>query len=178
MNSRDGIQLRHRMLYSWKFSVYRRLRLSGGGNYFTRNLPAKMGWLVWDKGQRICSSDAELAFTSFDLALRVFVLNRVALMLDGAEHPTQKPLDLMLWCIKQVDRAGDAETILDPFLGSGTTAVAAKKLGRHFLGFEISEEYCRIARERIALVEAQPTLFEPKLKMTKELFDDIMGKEL
>jgi len=149
-----------------------------GGNYFTRNLPAKMGWLVWDKGQRICSSDAELAFTSFDLALRVFVLNRVALMLDGAEHPTQKPLDLMLWCIKQVDRAGDAETILDPFLGSGTTAVAAKKLGRHFLGFEISEEYCRIARERIALVEAQPTLFEPKLKMTKELFDDIMGKEL
>jgi DNA modification methylase len=52
--------------------------------------------------------------------------------------------------------------ILDPFLGSGTTAVAAKKLGRHFLGFEISPEYCKIAEERIALVEAQPNLFEKK----------------
>jgi len=52
--------------------------------------------------------------------------------------------------------------ILDPFLGSGTTAVAAKKLGRHFLGFEINPDYCKIAEERIALVEAQPNLFKPK----------------
>jgi len=52
--------------------------------------------------------------------------------------------------------------VLDPFLGSGTTAVAALKLGRHFLGFEISPEYCRIARERIARVEAQPNLFAAK----------------
>ena len=53
-------------------------------------------------------------------------------------------------------------SVFDPFLGSGTTAVAAKKLGRHFLGFEISPEYCKIAEERIALVEAQPNLFIPK----------------
>ena len=59
------------------------------------------------------------------------------------------------------------ETILDPFLGSGTTAVAAKKLGRHFLGFEISPEYCKIAEERIALVEMKPTLFEPKPEQVK-----------
>ena len=53
-------------------------------------------------------------------------------------------------------------TILDPFLGSGTTAIAAKKLGRHFLGFEINHDYCKIAEERIALVEAQPNLFDKK----------------
>ena len=65
------------------------------------------------------------------------------------------------------------ETILDPFLGSGTTAVAAKKLGRHFLGFEISPEYCKIAEERIALVEAQPNLFGPKPMIHQtELYGD------
>lgn len=57
--------------------------------------------------------------------------------------------------------------MVDPFLGSGTTAVAAKKLGRHFLGFEISAEYCRIAEERIALVEMQPNLFQPKPEQLK-----------
>lgn len=75
-------------------------------------------------------------------------------------HPCPKPLRVMRWLVERVTL--ENETIPDPFMGSGTTAVAAKKLGRHFLGFEISEEYCRIARERIALVEAQPNLFEPK----------------
>jgi site-specific DNA-methyltransferase (adenine-specific) len=144
-------------VFSRIFAVSRQ-QLIWGGNYFSQHLPAKMGWLVWDKGQRICSSDAELAFTSLDLALRVFTLNRVELMLDGAEHPTQKPLALMLWCIRQLDRAEEEHTILDPFCGSGTTLVAAKKLGRHFLGFEISAEYCAIARRRLAEIDAQPQL--------------------
>jgi DNA modification methylase len=73
-------------------------------------------------------------------------------------HPHQKPVSLIQYLIGKML----AQTILDPFLGSGTTAVAAKKLGRHFLGFEISPEYCKTAEERIALVEAQPTLFEKK----------------
>jgi DNA modification methylase len=73
-------------------------------------------------------------------------------------HPCPRPLDSMEYLSELLCPPNGV--ILDPFLGSGTTAVAAKKLGRHFLGFEISEEYCRIARERIALVEAQPNLFE------------------
>lgn len=79
---------------------------------------------------------------------------------DVRLHPAQKPLDLMLELLGLYSDAH--ETILDPFCGSGTTLVAAKKLGRHYLGFEISEEYCRIARDRIARVEAQPNLFEKK----------------
>jgi site-specific DNA-methyltransferase (adenine-specific) len=118
-----------------------------GGNYFTFALPPSMGWLVWDKGQDICSSDCELAFTSFSQALRRLILNRVELMKDKTNHPTQKPLKLLTWSIKQ---ACDAQTILDPFMGSGTTLRAAKDLGRKAVGIEIEERYCEIAAKRMA----------------------------
>jgi len=117
-----------------------------GGNYFPEMLPPSMGWLVWDKGQRICNSDGELAFTSRNEALRIFMANRVELQLDGARHPTQKPLKVILWCLSLFP---ESQTILDPFLGSGTTAVAAKKLGRRCIGIEINEDYLKIAIERL-----------------------------
>lgn len=76
-------------------------------------------------------------------------------------HPATFPEEIPTRLIRMFTLNRKHEpVILDPFLGSGTTAVAAKKLGRHFLGFEISPEYCRIAEERIALVEMQPQLFE------------------
>ena len=65
-------------------------------------------------------------------------------------HPTVKPLALMEYLVKLVSREG--AIVLDPFLGSGTTALAAKRLGRHFVGVELSEEYCAIARKRIGAV--------------------------
>lgn len=77
-----------------------------------------------------------------------------------ADHPTQKPVTLVQYLVEYATPEGGI--ILDPFAGSGTTLVAAAKLGRHFLGFEIYPEYCEIARKRIAAVEAQPTLFEKK----------------
>lgn len=80
-------------------------------------------------------------------------------------HPCPKPIGQWLWLMERSTMPD--ELVLDPFIGSGTTAIAAKKLGRHFLGFEISEEYCKIARERIARIEAQPTLFEPKAEQIK-----------
>ena len=87
---------------------------------------------------------------------------------EKACHPCQIPIQIM----ERILGVTPAETILDPFLGSGTTAVAAKKLGRHFLGFEINPNYCKIAEERIALVEAQPNLFEKKpLQMGLEVPD-------
>lgn len=121
-----------------------------GANYLTAHLPPSMGWLVWDKGQRICGSDAELAFTSFDRALRVITLNRVAIAQDGAEHPTQKPERLMGWCIQAADKEATVGTVLDPFAGSGTTLRAAKDLGRKAIGIEIEERYCEIAARRMA----------------------------
>lgn len=68
-----------------------------GANYFTRFLPPSMGWIFWEKGQRICNSDGELAFTSFDRALRVVEFNRVELLKEGTIHPTQKPIVLYRW---------------------------------------------------------------------------------
>lgn len=138
-----------------------------GANHFCSRLPDSDCWLVWYKRDGVPSiafGDCELAWTNLPGQSRVYNHLWHGMLRDSERgelrvHPTQKPVALMEWCIEQ---AGFPETILDPFLGSGTTAVAAKKLGRHFLGFEISEDYCRIARERIALVEAQPNLFEPK----------------
>ena len=117
-----------------------------GGNYF--ELPVSQGWLVWDKGQRdFTLADAELAWTSRDKATRVFSFSRAAALAEGLRvHPTQKPLALMKWCIGLVP---EAKTVLDPFMGSGTTLVAAKLLGLRAVGIEINEQYCEAAVQRL-----------------------------
>lgn len=130
-----------------------------GGNYFADLLPPTMRWLVWDKGQRIAQSDGELAWTSMQQALRICTMNRVELMLDGASHPTQKPVRLMAWTIDQV---GAANTILDPFMGSGSTGVAAIQQGRSFIGIERDPAYFDIACKRIEQAVSQGQLFAPE----------------
>lgn len=138
-----------------------------GGNYFADLLPPTGKWLVWDKNQRINQSDGELAWTSMHGAIRIFDMNRVELMLDGAEHPTQKPVELMKWCIKQLPER--CKTILDPFCGSGTTGVAAVRLGRSFIGIEREPRYFDIACRRIEQAYAQPDMFvAPPAKPTQE----------
>ena len=122
-----------------------------GGNYFIDYLYPSMGWLVWDKGQRDFSlADGELAWTSFQNALRIYSVPRSVALRDGKQHPTQKSQEIMNFSILYADRnGGEVKTILDPFLGSGTTAYSAKKLGRKCIGIEISEKYCEIARNRL-----------------------------
>jgi DNA modification methylase len=89
-----------------------------GGNYFADLLPASMGWLCWDKGQREFSlADGELAWTSFDKAMRIFTYSRATAMKDGKEHPTQKPLDLFAWCLR--DRVPGGGYCLRPLSGLG-----------------------------------------------------------
>lgn len=136
-----------------------------GGNYFADLLPPTGKWLVWDKGQRINQSDGELAYTSKDGALRIFTQNRVALLIEGAEHPTQKPLEIMRWSLLQVP---EAKTILDPFMGSGTTGVAAAQLGRKFTGIEIDPGYFDIAVKRISDALKQPDFFVDPPKPAKQ----------
>lgn len=123
-----------------------------GGNYYSDMLPACQGWLVWDKGQREFSlADGELAWTSFDRALRITTIPRAHALADGKQHPTQKPEALMAWCLMCADRnAGKPiATILDAFMGSGTTLVACKRLGRQCVGIEREEKYCDIAAKRL-----------------------------
>ena len=121
-----------------------------GGNYYTDILPPTMCWLIWDKGQRDFSlADGEMAWTSFKNAMRIKTISRAKALQDGKQHPTQKPLDIMAWCISVADRNGKAQTIIDPFMGSGTTLRAAKDLNRKAIGIEIEEKYCEIAANRM-----------------------------
>jgi hypothetical protein len=117
-----------------------------GANYFAQDMRSGPGWLLWDKGQRIDQADGELAASSRNGPLRIFTLNRVAIAQDGAVHPTQKPLALILWCLTLFP---DAVTVLDPFAGSGTTGRACKDLGRKCTMIEREERYCEIAARRM-----------------------------
>lgn len=124
-----------------------------GGNYYT--MPPASCWLVWDKQTAGVTTfaDAELAWTNLPGAVRL-----VRYLWSGPyqkkreirHHPTQKPAEVMSWCIAQSDKHGDNQTILDPFMGSGTTLVAAKDLGRKAIGIEIEEKYCEIAAKRLS----------------------------
>lgn len=142
-----------------------------GGNYFSHLLFPTMRWLVWDKGQRINQSDGELAWTSMQNALRICTMNRCELTLDGTNHPTQKPVKLMQWCIEQLPKK--CTRILDPFMGSGTTGVACVKMGRSFIGIEREPEYFKIACKRIEEAYKQPDMFieQPAAQPKQEIMD-------
>jgi DNA modification methylase len=124
-----------------------------GGNYFADLLPPSKGWLYWDKLRGGDFADGELAWTSLDRALRKFTLCN---KMPGKEHPTQKPVALMEWCLGFLP---NAHTILDPFMGSGTTLVACQKLGRAGIGIEIDPDYFEIACRRVDEAMRQPDLF-------------------
>lgn len=122
-----------------------------GGNYFTDILKPSMGWLVWDKGQREFSlADGELAWTSFNKALRVKTISRGAAMQDGKEHVTQKPIALFAWCIECADRNSKKEikNIFDPYCGSGTSIIAAEQLDRFCFAIERDPGYCDVIINR------------------------------
>lgn len=131
-----------------------------GGNYYA--LPPTKCWLVWDKinGENDFA-DCELAWTNLPGAIR-----RLRFMWHGmirahgeprGDHPTQKPIGVMKWCIEHLPEG--CQTILDPFMGSGTTGVAAVKMGKKFIGIERERKYFDIACRRIEAAYAQGDLF-------------------
>jgi len=125
-----------------------------GGNYYADWLPASSSWIVWDKLNTGDFADCELAWTSHKKAVRKFSWRWNGFIKQQPEqrlHPTQKPLALMEWVVSNYTH--EHAVIFDPFMGSGTTAVAAKKLGRHYFGCDISEEYVKMARERVAKID-------------------------
>ena len=127
-----------------------------GGNYYTDILPVSSAWLIWDKGQDNFSlADVEMAWTNAEGAARRIVYPRARMIKEGGYHPTQKPIAVMDWCIN--GRAG--RSVLDPFMGSGTTGVACAGLNREFIGIETNPEYFKIACDRIRAAQAQLRLF-------------------
>ncbi|GAG83248.1 unnamed protein product [marine sediment metagenome] len=126
-----------------------------GGNCYASRLPDSKTWLAWhktltdnSKGQ---TSDFELAWTNCISRNRLFKYLWAGCYRQGEVgqyfHPTQKPVNLMIWCIQLSKTKG---AILDPYMGSGATLVAAKELGRKAIGIEIEEKYCKIAVRRLS----------------------------
>lgn len=128
-----------------------------GGNYF--ELGPTPCWLVWDKQNTGDFADCELAWTNLQKAVRRIYWRWNGMIRQGNEerfHPTQKPLGVMEWCLTHVP---DAETVLDPFIGSGTTGVACVKAGRRFIGIDKDERYFDVACGRIRKAYSQPDMF-------------------
>ena len=120
-----------------------------GGNYYA--MPPSPSWLVWDKRNGAnYFADCELAWSNLGCAVRkIEHLWHGMLRKDNEErfHPTQKPLGVMSWCISLSKTAG---SVLDPFMGSGTTLLAAKLHGLTAVGIEMSEKYCEVAAMRLS----------------------------
>jgi len=124
-----------------------------GGNYFS--LPPSSCWLVWDKVNGESDfADCELAWTNFPKAVRRIQWRWAGMLQEDMSnkeyrcHPTQKPLAVMKWVISQAPK--ECKTLLDPFMGSGTTLVAAKALGLSAIGVEMDESYCESAAKRLS----------------------------
>ena len=147
-----------------------------GGNYFPElwERPCK-SFIFWHKHQPVSNfSDGELAWTSIDMPAKCIDFAYYG-NIEGKTvaskkmHPTQKPVHVMQECILSFKHS--PETVLDCFLGSGTTGVACAKLGRKFIGIELDEKYFDIACKRIEQAYAQPDMFiEPPAKMKQEKF--------
>jgi DNA modification methylase len=139
-----------------------------GGNYF--DLPPTRAPLVWDKNNAGRDfADFEMAWTNLDMVARRIVYR--PMNMDGGKlHPTQKPVRVMEWCLGFLP---DAATILDPFMGSGTTLVACQRMGRHGTGIELDPEYFAIACKRVDEAARQPDLLipQPKPQPMQEGFD-------
>jgi DNA modification methylase len=123
-----------------------------GGNHFEL-MPSK-AWLVWDKQNGDNGyADCEMAWTNLNQSVRMMRHRWMGMIQapsddgDARVHPTQKPVPLMRWCLGFVP---DAECVIDPFMGSGTTLRAAKDLGLHAVGIDLNERYCEIAAKRMA----------------------------
>ena len=150
-----------------------------GANNFAHLLPPGQ-WLVWDKacgaGPHSSFADTEFAWTTRKTPRSIFHHMWMGLLRAGEDstntskraHPSQKPVELMLWCIETA-RIGLGKTILDPYMGSGSTGVAAVRTGRKFIGVEIDREYFDIACKRISDEQAQFKMFSEE-----ELGDQLM----
>ena len=147
-----------------------------GANHYARRLPEGGRWLAWNKLGDLepwdSFSDVEIAWCSSPGNDRIFSHLWKGLCQKGAgtkrDHPTQKPVELMEWCLGFLP---NAQTILDPFMGSGTTGVACARLGRKFIGIELEPRYFDIACRRIEAAHRQPRLFaEPAPKAKQEAF--------
>ena len=139
--------------------------LMWGANPFAAKLPGGGRWIVWDKRDGIGSndqSDVEIGWISGPRRADRIISHLWSGLTKASErgvprvHPTQKPIAVMRWCLEFM---ADAETILDPFMGSGTTLVACAKMGRKGIGIEMDPGYFDTACRRVEQAYREPDMF-------------------
>ena len=136
-----------------------------GGNYFADKLPISRGWIIWHKkGEKMTVINNELAWTSFDRAIKTFergyFLDNGFMVRENVNvriHPTQKPIQLYEWLLSKYAKKGFS--ILDTHLGSGSSAIAAHRMGFEFDGYEIDRDYFEGAENRLREEQKQLLLF-------------------
>lgn len=130
-----------------------------GGNYYT--LPPTSCWLLWDKVNGTNDfADCEMAWTNLPKAVRKLSFMWNGFLRDAKDlrvHPTQKPVDVMRWCISHLPE--DVQTIADPCMGAGSTALACMRMGKRFVGVEQHEPYIEMAIARIESERDRTPLF-------------------
>jgi site-specific DNA-methyltransferase (adenine-specific) len=142
-----------------------------GGQFFTDYLPQQNHWIFWDKCQTMPTfGDGELAWTNFERNS----IKQITLEYNGLigkektrDHPTQKPVALFVWCLEKYTKPNDL--IIDPFCGSGTTALACHKTGRRFICIDKEQSYIDIAKRRYKEAIAQGSLFQEPVKVAEQL---------
>lgn len=161
---------------AWLIGLLRdvsRWQIIFGGNFF--DLPPSSCWLVWDKKNSGDFADCELAWTNMPKAVRRIEWLWNGMIRKGSdvrEHPTQKPLGVMAWALDQLP--DDVGTVCDPFMGSGTTGVAAIHKGLQFVGIEREPSYFESACERLREAIKAPKLFKLRPPEAKQLGWDAM----
>jgi len=129
-----------------------------GGNYFVEHISPSKGWIFWYKGQQgLTMSDGEMAWSSFNVPTRMFTLNRMALTQEGTIHPTQKPVKLYKWLLKNYAKPGD--TILDTHLGSMSSVIACIEMGFDVTGYELDADYFKAGVDRVRRHLRQQDMF-------------------
>ena len=138
-----------------------------GGNYFTDKLPPSRCYLSWDKIQEFSGSDFELAWTSFDKPSKAFRMCRAQAYGNGTIHPTQKPVALYKWLLKNYAKPGDK--ILDTHVGSASSLIACHDMGFDAVGFELDADYYKSSKQRLDDFMAQPRLEELIIENREQL---------
>jgi site-specific DNA-methyltransferase (adenine-specific) len=162
----DNLQLNYSVLIRELQRISIKLIVFGAESFY-KDLPHRGRWICWDK--RLCEKADKMLGSSFELAwvdtdsgyYKTYRVLHGGVVNDDGQgeriHPTQKPINLFAKIIKDFSKEGNI--ILDPFVGSGTTAIACERLGRKWIGIEISDKYCEIARKRILQEQNQMKLF-------------------
>lgn len=131
-----------------------------GANHFIDKIPYPSScWIVWDKDNTGNFADSELAWTNFKTAVRNYkfrwngMLQQDMANKENRYHPTQKPVELFKMILRDYAVKNDYKTIYDPFMGSGTTAIACKSLGLNYIGSELDKDYFEIIQKRLSSVQ-------------------------